>query len=689
MRWPWQRDDVPHPDTEGPSAAAESRAGWAFTPPLQRTIGEPTLTMRPLEFVADLPTRARPMLTGEMSHVVSPVAPWGVLDGDGDRDGGRLGSPSTSSPDVDLALVPPSPPVRRSAVQRRTAGTLTRLASAPQGLPTMRVVPVEPPTTPVAPPADLVEQAEPDPSTEPGLGETTTLQRTPLPSFAGADAPESYSDGSATFVPLPGAHPHGDRTASVDRTASRRDTEQATSGPAAAGDSVVHQVQRRVGLGEPLQSLAVLPSTPPPVAHRTRADLPTVQPTPDRSDLSVRAPDASPETGPDAVHVDGPTLPAPPSLRLAPVTGAREPDPGHPTQVPDELARATESTVTPGVPGRAGHDTPGPAATATGTSPGTAATGTATSPGDLPVVARTLAHSPTSTTTPVTPPAAVPTRGAAAPVPGGLPTTPWSPRAPHADVRGPSGGLAVNVASVAPTTSAAPDAALHESTPAVETGSPSSPHDTPAPLLVPTAAQRAPLLSVARLPLHATSPVPPSTLGGPGRVASRPAPGGSVHARPVELTAMPVHGDGVPGEPGSPVRTLVTVARAVQPSPGPAASHSRPRATAPGRQSERLSTPPSTVLDLARPVQRAPSDPEPAAEPAPEPEPAAAPPSTPAATVTAPTSGTPAPAGASPFATASAADLDELARRLTPPLLRRVRGQLLVDRERRGVRVDL
>jgi len=45
--------------------------------------------------------------------------------------------------------------------------------------------------------------------------------------------------------------------------------------------------------------------------------------------------------------------------------------------------------------------------------------------------------------------------------------------------------------------------------------------------------------------------------------------------------------------------------------------------------------------------------------------------------------------GASPFASASAADLDELARRLTAPLLRRVRGQLLVDRERRGVRADL
>ncbi|NKY41603.1 hypothetical protein HGA02_19400, partial [Cellulomonas septica] len=44
--------------------------------------------------------------------------------------------------------------------------------------------------------------------------------------------------------------------------------------------------------------------------------------------------------------------------------------------------------------------------------------------------------------------------------------------------------------------------------------------------------------------------------------------------------------------------------------------------------------------------------------------------------------------GASPFATATPADLDELARRLMTPLMRRVRGQLLVDRERRGTRID-
>jgi len=37
----------------------------------------------------------------------------------------------------------------------------------------------------------------------------------------------------------------------------------------------------------------------------------------------------------------------------------------------------------------------------------------------------------------------------------------------------------------------------------------------------------------------------------------------------------------------------------------------------------------------------------------------------------------------------TAAQVDDLARRLTPPLLRRLRAQLLLDRERLGVRTDV
>ncbi|NNH09153.1 hypothetical protein HLB10_18975, partial [Cellulomonas fimi] len=66
------------------------------------------------------------------------------------------------------------------------------------------------------------------------------------------------------------------------------------------------------------------------------------------------------------------------------------------------------------------------------------------------------------------------------------------------------------------------------------------------------------------------------------------------------------------------------------------------------------------------------------------------PPTTTAAGVAGPTGDAAGVAGAgtSPFAAATPADLDELARRLMTPLMRRVRGQLLVDRERRGTRTD-
>src|SRR6185503_12413744 len=111
------------------------------------------------EFEASLPTRSRPLLTGSMSHAVSPVAPSGLLDG----DGGRLAAPTTRSSDVDLALLGPAPrPVATrpaATVQRRAAGGLVRLDGPPAGLPPVRAVPVDAPTPPAVGPADLGQAA--------------------------------------------------------------------------------------------------------------------------------------------------------------------------------------------------------------------------------------------------------------------------------------------------------------------------------------------------------------------------------------------------------------------------------------------------------------------------------------------------------------------------------------------------
>ncbi|WP_273652790.1 hypothetical protein [Cellulomonas fimi] len=273
MRWPWQRDRrVPpvadpgaRPAGTGASAvstppgsgdaptsapavtapvARESTAGWAFLPPLQRTVGPVELTSRPIAFLADLPTRSGPRFTGPMTHVVDHRAPSGIVDGDGDRSA----PPVQRSADVDLTVLPPAP--RAAArVQRRTGG-LVALDSAPVGTPRLRAVPVDPPApdTPVTAP-DLAPEpvAVPAPS-----GDGWTADGWAAPDAPDGAADGSWRDGGATTVPIGSVTPPAPTT--TPATPARPD------GSAA--------VQRRVGLGAPI-SRSPLPATPP--------DLPLVQ----------------------------------------------------------------------------------------------------------------------------------------------------------------------------------------------------------------------------------------------------------------------------------------------------------------------------------------------------------------------------------------------------------------------------
>ncbi|NUU15794.1 hypothetical protein HP550_00830, partial [Cellulomonas humilata] len=202
--------------------------------------------------------------------------------------------------------------------------------------------------------------------------------------------------------------------------------------------------------------------------------------------------------------------------------------------------------------------------------------------------------------------------------------------------------------------------------------------------------QRAPLLSVARAPLLATSPRPPSTLA---PHAGRPAPVSPSRSAvvqradvapvpaPVSLHALATPAPSSAAMPRTPDSRL-----AVTPPASPAAAGPMPVQPLPVQRVD------AVVAMPAHPVQRAagPSAGETDALPEEAVQTLTEPPTVQAVTPPEPAS-EPGPRGGSPspFAAASAADLDELARRLTPPLLRRVRGQLLVDRERRGVRVDL
>ncbi|GAA1771887.1 hypothetical protein GCM10009767_32260 [Kocuria aegyptia] len=157
MRWPWQRKEQdPAPVTpSGRSSAASSAgppaapprqpaepvpspAGWAFLPPLQRTVGDLATTTAPHRFPDQLPTRTNPSFTAAMSHLISAEAPPGVIDLDGpDADPATGGSGSAARP-VDMPLPPPRAP--RGAwgsrpVQRLTGSGNTAqrsLTSAPE-----------------------------------------------------------------------------------------------------------------------------------------------------------------------------------------------------------------------------------------------------------------------------------------------------------------------------------------------------------------------------------------------------------------------------------------------------------------------------------------------------------------------------------------------------------------------------
>ncbi|WP_456819085.1 hypothetical protein [Cellulomonas sp. URHB0016] len=162
--------------------------------------------------------------------------------------------------------------------------------------------------------------------------------------------------------------------------------------------------------------------------------------------------------------------------------------------------------------------------------------------------------------------------------------------------------------------------------------------------------------------------------------AVRPGPAWSTRpaARLLPLQTLDIPATLGPAGPVAPVDTVA--------APGPSTTSVVQRAAVVQR-----SEAPASMDVVQPPTPAPPAPPEPpapvqradATPPPPPPPPAATPDA--AAAPAAPG----APGAGGPFASASAADLDELARRLTAPMLRRMRGQLLVDRERRGMRADV
>ncbi|MEE6282119.1 hypothetical protein [Georgenia sp. MJ170] len=265
MRWPWQRREADADAGLGPGAgpvatrppttAGPSPSGWAFHPPLQRTIATEMTLRGTGAGTGWTATGQQPGFTGTMSHLVSASSYSGVVDGDGrglgDDAAGPVPPPITAPP----AAVgggwrrPPAPGTTDPA----RLGSLTRAAAAP-GVPVLRYA-IDSSAMPLAPDAaapasvsvsrEVADRSWPDEAADvaaadfvpaapewssPGpIGDAADSRR---PGWVSPDAADA--DSTVVEIPLPAGRP-------VDRTPA----------PPVQRGEVSH---RRLGLGAPLTS---------------------------------------------------------------------------------------------------------------------------------------------------------------------------------------------------------------------------------------------------------------------------------------------------------------------------------------------------------------------------------------------------------------------------------------------------
>jgi hypothetical protein len=338
MRWPWQREER----SAGADAPAPiSPAGWAFLPPLQRQMMDAApATLRP-SFESLLPTRAVPSSLGTMGHLVDGAAPAGVI-GVGDAE--------------------PSAPVQR-AVASELSLRHPPSASPPR---VQRAVAVAepPPAAPVAgqsestPPGDSNVPAESPADTEevaPVLGDTSE------PLGATSDALGAASDSTvrdakpAAPDALPAAHAQRVEAAptlaaepEVD-VATRSDPQIATdTGPARDADPAPTTSAGITGgsenalVGDPVRSLAAPaasapgPAAPTPAVQRRVGLGAPLAPQPATRALTQAAAQRQTDVVPTS------TAEPAPDLEATPATGAVEhAEPDLPAAVPPAEAAST------------------------------------------------------------------------------------------------------------------------------------------------------------------------------------------------------------------------------------------------------------------------------------------------------------------------------------------------------------
>ncbi|MDQ0894645.1 hypothetical protein [Agromyces ramosus] len=253
MRWPWQRPERPVTDAPAPTRPA----GWAFLPPLQRQVADaPPATLRPA-FVSTLPTRAVPASLGSMGHLVDDTAPSGTVAVD-DR---TLGIPVQRAVATDLTLLPrpvTAAPVRPVAQRVDDSASLDSPVASPMADPEVEAVPD------ATAPALAAEPAESVPTLADGLP-TAADPASPRRSASAAPPSSSLPPGA------PSTTPQRDAPAPFVRpTLQRSSADSPPIARAAASPSVTLASSpssiRRPGLGAPLPPRSLQRSTEVPSA---------------------------------------------------------------------------------------------------------------------------------------------------------------------------------------------------------------------------------------------------------------------------------------------------------------------------------------------------------------------------------------------------------------------------------------
>ncbi|MCU1693854.1 MAG: hypothetical protein JWM64_2945 [Frankiales bacterium] len=312
LRWPWQHDD----DAPAPAARAADDgarpapgpAGWAFLPPLQRTVGAMPLTTAPAAFPAQLSLWADPSSMGRLTHLLDRDAPAGTVDGDGG------GVPVVRGGGLELPLVQERTPLQRVVTAPR--------AAAPRSVPTDLTHAAPPHELPLLhvdalPERDAPAAAPEAPSQEPPYA--------PSPEADVADAFASWSDDTATWVPLPGP------PAPVQRVRTPGSVPTSTA---------------RLGLGAPLPT-GVL-RTPqreaaPPSVQRA---IDRAVPAGDRAPSSSQTPPAPPSL-PRAADALVQRTPSPAAPRGSTAAGSAEPPADAAPSLPADGGAAAPAAVFP------------------------------------------------------------------------------------------------------------------------------------------------------------------------------------------------------------------------------------------------------------------------------------------------------------------------------------------------------